>query len=44
MEQYVNKANTQLIARCFFSRSTGKVIYENFSKYYPTQEKKSLFN
>lgn len=44
MEQYVSKANTQLMARCFFNRSTGDVEYENFSKYYPTPVKKELFN
>lgn len=30
----INKANTQLMARCFFNRSTGKITYESFSKYY----------
>lgn len=36
----INKANTQLVARCFFNRSTGKAIYENFSRYYePTSNK-----
>lgn len=43
MEQ-VFKANTQLMARCFFNRSTGKVKLENYSKYYPTLKKDSLFN
>ncbi len=30
----INKANTQLMARCFFNRSTGKVTFENLSRYY----------
>jgi len=33
MEQYF-KTNTQLMARCTFNASTGKVQYENFRKYY----------
>lgn len=41
MEHY-SKANTQLIARCFYSRSTGEVTYENYSKYYPTIKKGTL--
>ncbi len=36
MEQYF-KTNTQLMARCTFNSSTGKVHYENFGKYYPAQ-------
>lgn len=44
MEQYYFKANTQLMARCIFDQSTGKVIFEDLSKYYPITKKKRLFN
>ena len=29
-----SKAHAQLIAVCMFSKSTGKVEYDNFEKYY----------
>ncbi len=44
MEQYYFKANTQLMARCIYNQSTGKVTFENLSKYYPTLQRKRLFN
>lgn len=36
----INKANTQLMARCFFNRSTGKATFENLSKYYESYSNK----
>lgn len=39
-----SKPNVQLMARCLFSHSTGKVVYENYSKYYTDTKKKKLFN
>mgnify|MGYP006919060300 CR=1 FL=1 len=44
MEQYVFKANTQLMARCSFSQVTGQVVFEDYSSYYPAKRKKNLFN
>lgn len=40
----INKAGTQLMARCFFCQSTGKVELDNYSKYYDNIKKKKLFN
>lgn len=36
----LSKANAQLVARCMFSRATGKTKFEDYSKYYPSCEKK----
>lgn len=33
-----SKANYQLVARCFFNRSTGKTSYENYLKYYTSNK------
>lgn len=30
----LDKANSQLIARCLFCKATGKVKYENYMKFY----------
>jgi hypothetical protein len=43
MEQHL-KTNAQLMARCTFNKTTGKVVFENFAKYYPAMKRKSLFN
>lgn len=43
MEQHV-KTNSQLMARCFFNKLTGKVVFEDFTGYYPTMKSKRLFN
>lgn len=38
----INKAGTQLMARCFFCQ--GKVTLENYSKYYDNVQEKKLFD
>lgn len=43
MEQHI-KTNAQLMARCFFNKVTGKVVFEDFTGYYPTLQSKRLFN
>lgn len=43
MEQHL-KTNAQLMARCIFNKTTGKVVFEDFTGYYPTLKRKSLFN
>lgn len=43
MEQHV-KTNAQLMARCLFNKLTGKVVFEDFTEYYPTLQSKRLFN
>ena len=40
----VFKANTQLVARCSFDQTTSKVTFDCYEHYYPTRQKKSLFN
>lgn len=35
------KAKSQLVARCFFAKSTGKVKYDNYSKYYEREKRES---
>lgn len=42
MEQHV-KTNAQLMARCFFNKLTGKVVFEDFAEYYPTLQSKRRF-
>lgn len=42
MEQHI-KTNAQLMARCFFNKITGKVVFEDFTGYYPTMKSKRLF-
>lgn len=39
MEQHI-KTNAQLMARCFFNKITGKVVFEDFTGYYPTMKSK----
>ena len=34
MIRHVDKSKTQIVARCFFCASTGKVEYESYEKYY----------
>lgn len=43
MEQHV-KTNAQLMARCFFNKLTGKVVFEDLTGYYPTMKSNRLFN
>nr|DAM84378.1 MAG TPA: hypothetical protein [Caudoviricetes sp.] len=43
MEQHV-KTNAQLMARCLFNKVTGKVVFEDWSKYYPILKTKRLFD
>lgn len=43
MEQPI-KTNAQLIARCFFNKLTGKVVFEDLTGYYLTLQSKRLFN
>ena len=32
-----NRKDVQLVAHCFFSKSTGKVEYKNYTEYYKTE-------
>ncbi len=43
MEQHI-KTNAQLMARYFFNKITGKVVFEDLTGYYPTLQSKRLFN
>ena len=43
MEQHV-KTNAQLMARCFFNKVTGKVVFEDFTGYYHAMKGKGLLN
>ena len=43
MEQHI-KTNAQLMARCLFNKLTGKVVFEDFTGYFPTMKSNRLFN
>lgn len=34
----LNRTNAQLVARCMFSRATGKAEFEDYMKYWPSSE------
>lgn len=38
----INKAGTQLMARCFFNRCTGEVTYESLSRYYGNESNEPI--
>ena len=38
-EKNYNRKDIQLMAKCFFSKSTGEVKYESFAKYYDNSVK-----
>ena len=29
-----NRKDVQIVAKCFFSKSTGEVVYDDYRKYY----------
>lgn len=37
------KASTQLVARCTYNPTTGRVVLEDYTSYYLTLPKKKLF-
>lgn len=34
MNNELNKANSQLIGRCYYNSNTGKAVYESYTNYY----------
>ena len=40
----IDKSNSQLIAVCLFSKTTGEVKYDNYSKFYQQQEEQEILD
>ena len=40
----IDKSNSQLIAVCLFSKATGEVKFNNYSKFYQRQEEQEILD